>query len=531
MKAVAKFVAPLALVLLVFPALAFSQTEDRLLTRAESSGWLETSRHADVMAFMEEVAGRSERIHLTHFGYTNEGRVLPLAVVGDVADASPEAVHASGKVRVYLQGNIHGGEVCGKEALLMLLREIAGGEHDGWFDRLVLLVAPIYNADGNDRIDLGNRPRQHGPLAGMGQRPNAQGLDLNRDHMKVESPEARSLMGMLAAYDPHVAMDLHTTNGSRHAYHLTYAPPLHPGTDAEILGLLRDRWLPTITREMDERHDELAWYYGNLPFGGGTERGWYTFDHRPRFNNNYLGLRNRVAILSEAYSYATFEQRVLATLHFVQRTLDRATEDADAVRELVARVDARSLVGTRLPLRAEIERASAPTDILLGEVAVEQNPYSGEMILRRLEVVEPESMYEFGTFAGTAFETVPAAYYVPAEAAGVLDRLRVHGIRTQALAAETTIDGERFRIAATTVAEREFQGHHERTLEGAWEPARLTLPAGTVKVALDQPGGRLAFYLLEPRSDDGLAAWNFYDESIESAEPFPVVREPAPPQP
>lgn len=176
-----------------------------LLTRAERTDFVETSSYDDVMALSRQLAELSDQIHLTTFGYTNEGRALPLLVVG-APDASAEAVRATGKTRIYLQGNIHAGEVCGKKALLMLLREYAEGGYPAWTDALVLLVAPIYNADGNERVDLGNRPRQHGPIGGMGQRPNAQGLDLNRDHMKLDSPEARSLVAMMTAYDPHVGV-------------------------------------------------------------------------------------------------------------------------------------------------------------------------------------------------------------------------------------------------------------------------------------------------------------------------------------
>ena len=205
----------------------------QLLTRAERTEFRETSSYADVMALSAQLASLADDIHLTSFGYTNEGRSLPLLVVG-APDASPEAVRATGKTRVYIQGNIHGGEACGKEALLMLLRGYAMGDYASWTEDLVLLIAPIYNADGNERVSLRNRPRQHGPIGGMGQRPNAQGLDLNRDHMKLDSPEARSLVGLMNAYDPHVAVDLHTTNGTQHAYYLTYSPPLHPNTPSAI---------------------------------------------------------------------------------------------------------------------------------------------------------------------------------------------------------------------------------------------------------------------------------------------------------
>ncbi|MDE0651169.1 MAG: M14 family zinc carboxypeptidase [Gammaproteobacteria bacterium] len=232
--------------------------EDPFLTRAERTGYRETSSYADVVDFLERAAAASPSVHYTTYGFTTEGRALPLAVVGDIADPTPAAVRASGKTVVYLQGNIHAGEVCGKEALQMLLRDLLAGRHGEWRDSMVLLIAPIYNADGNERVTLTNRGRQHGPIGGMGQRPNAQGYDLNRDHMKLDSPEARSVARLFTEYNPHVAVDLHTTNGTRHAYHLTYSPPLHPNTPAGIDAFLRQGLLPRVTEQVRDKH---GWHY------------------------------------------------------------------------------------------------------------------------------------------------------------------------------------------------------------------------------------------------------------------------------
>jgi hypothetical protein len=495
-----------------------------LLTAPERTQYRETTRYAELVEFVERVSAASPLMHLTTFGYTLEGRALPLVVVGRVPDASPEAVRASGRTVIYLQGNIHAGEVEGKEVLLVLLREIAEGRHTALLDSLVLLVAPIYNADGNERVLLTNRPLQHGPIGGMGQRPNAQGLDLNRDHMKLVSPEARSLVGMLNRYDPHVGVDLHTTNGTRHAYHLTYSPPLHPNTDPAIIALLRERWFPETTRRIREQHGWHYYYYGNVS-GEGEARGWYTFDHRPRFNSNYIGLRNRIAILSEAYSYLTFEDRILATRRFVDEILRFAHANASTIRRVVEEADARDVAGRTLAVRATFERSPQPVDILMGDVAEERNPYSGLPMLRRLDVVRPERMYEYGTFRATESERVPREYLVPAELTRVLDVLSDHGVCMRPLGTGVAAaDVERFRITATRVAEREFQGHRERTVEGVWEATRAELPAGTMIVALDQPLARLIFKLLEPRSDDGLVNWNYFDAEVERAEFFPVWR-------
>jgi hypothetical protein len=518
----------LTLVVVVAGAVAAQGRPDATvgtLTRAERTDYRETSSYADVMAFVEHVASGSPMLHLTSFGYSFEGRSLPLIVAGNVTDASPRTVLATGKTRVYVQGNIHAGEVCGKEALQVLLRSIANGEHAEWFDSLVLLIAPIYNADGNERVRLTNRGRQNGPIGGMGQRPNAQGYDLNRDHMKIDSPEARSLIGLMNEYDPHVVVDLHTTNGTTHAYYLTYSPPLNPSTDPAIDGFLRQDLLPAITRSTREKHGWDFYYYGNLPWrGGSNERGWYTFDHRPRFNNNYVGLRNRVAILGEAYAYASFEDRVKASLWFTEEITNHVYRNASVVKRVVAEADATDLSGAELGLRATVAPSEHPVQILLGEVEEGRNPYSGAPILRRLDVSIPESMPEFGTFRSTETERVPAAYLVPGDLELVLSKLTDHGVQWSYVEESFTAQVERFVIDSSTTAEREFQGHKERTLFGRYEPVEMTVSAGTARVPVAQPLGRLAFYLLEPRSDDGLVEWNVLDDAIEGSDHYPIIR-------
>ena len=496
-------------------------------TRAEATDYMETSRYADVIDFLDQVVPGADRLHAGTMGYTNEGRRIPLIVAGDVDSASPEAVRASGKLRIYLQGNIHAGEVCGKEALQMLVREIAAGDHDAWFEDVVLLIAPIYNADGNERIQLTNRPGQNGPYGGMGQRPNAQQLDLNRDHMKLESPEARSVVRMMREYDPHVSVDLHTTNGTRHAYHLTYSPPLNPNTHAAIDNLLREDWLPAMTETIRERHGWEFYYYGNTPFRRDAEPGWYTFDHRPRFNNNYIGLRNRIAILSEAYAYASFEERVLASLYFVRAIVDYAAVNTSPIRDAVTMADGETLPGTELGVRATFARSAEQVEILMGDVDDGVHPLTGRRQLVRKDVIRPETMYEYGAFEATATETVPQAYLVPEELGAVLDRLRAHGIEMTQTAGAESMAVEQFRISGSEQSPREFQGHQERRIEGAYEGATAEIPAGTWRVEMTQPLARLVFYLLEPRSDDGLANWNFLDEAIAASDVYPILRVPA----
>ena len=240
---------------------------------------------------------------------------------------------------------------------------------------------------------------------------------------------------------------------------------------------------------------------------------WKSFDSRPRFNNNYIGLRNRIAVLSEAFAYATFEDRILATSRFIEENLNFIQANAPRIQDVVAAADRAPIVGTRLGLRAQLARGET-VEILLGEVEQEKHPVDGHVMERRKNVRIPERMPEFGTFEATETERVPAAYYLPASLTAAAEKLRAHGIRLIPLPKPATVQVEEFQISGNRADEREFQGHRERTLEGRWAAAERELPAGTLQVDVSQPLGRLAFYLLEPRSDDGLVNWNLLDEAL-----------------
>jgi hypothetical protein len=322
-----------------------------------------------------------------------------------------------------------------------------------------------------------------------------------------------------------VAVDLHTTNGTRHAYHLTYAPPLHPNTPRAIDRFLREQWLPELTDRVREKHGWEYYYYGNAGRTSDGGQGWFTFDHRPRFNNNYVGLRNRLALLSEAYAYLTFEDRVRATLWFVEEVLDFANQNATRIREITETADRESVVGLELATRAE-PRTGSEVTILMGEVERQRNPYSGDVMLLQQDVVNRVAMVDYGAFGPSETAVAPEAYYILPDAEDVISRTEAHGVAVVRYASAREVRAERFVIDSTSVAERAFQGRRERTVHGRWEPVAVTLPEGAAFVSVDQPLGRLAFTLLEPRSDDGFLAWGLMDREIEAGT-VPVLRVPA----
>jgi hypothetical protein len=218
------------------------------------------------------------------------------------------------------------------------------------------------------------------------------------------------------------------------------------------------------------------------------------------------------------------EERIVSLVRFVEELINFAHSNAKRIREITERADRQSLVGRLLALRGTLQKSAEPVEILLGEVREEKHPYTGQIMFVRTDVRKPERMPEFQSFVATDFERVPSAYYVPAELSSVIDRLRTHGVRTSSLEKPETLTVEQFNIAKSELAEAESQGHRERTVVGRYQSVQQTLPAGTIVVPMNQPLGRLIFHLLEPRSDDGLLTWNFFDESLRDASYYPVVR-------
>jgi hypothetical protein len=554
-----------------------------LKTKAEASDFKSTSSYEDVVTFMKTAAAASpKKVFYSTYGRTTEGRAMPIAIVGTgLKDGSPAAVKASGKLRVHVQANVHAGEVEGKESALILLRELALGRHADWMRSMVFLITPDFNADGNEKMSPANRGTQNGPINGMGTRANAQGLNINRDYMKLDTPEGRAFVKLWNDYDPQVGFDLHTSDGSYHGYFLTYSPPLNPDTDSSIMKLMTDEWFPFVTKQIKTKHGWDTFYYGTATtpgarggggFGGGggragrgragggagapgapgppgaaaprapgasgaaparpqcqnvlppdgVTREWQTFEYFPRFHNNYVGMRNRFGLLSEAYAYATFEDRIKATSYFLEAALDFANQNAAKLKKAIADADQAHISGQALATTSKIKHGGI-VDVLMGEAEPIQNPVSGQTMCNRKDVVRTEKMVDAMWFEPVTSETAPSAYYVPADATKAIDQLKAHGIVMRPLAQPVT-GVERFTITASNLPQN-FEGHAMRKIEGKWEGAPdASVPLGALEVSMNQPLARLAFYLLEPASDDGLVAWNFLDDQLGDATTYPILR-------
>lgn len=506
-------------------------------TRAERTNYLETSTHADVIQFLDSLESLGLPVSTGTLGRSTEGREIPYAVVSRPLVRTPQEARRLGRPVVYVQANIHAGEVEGKEALLALVRDLLAERSRNVLDSIVLVAVPIYNADGNDHLapQQRNRTEQNGPEM-VGERANGQNLDLNRDYIKAEAPETRASLDAFNAWDPDVFVDLHTTDGSFHGYALTYAPPLAPVGEAATF--TRDSLLPVLRSRMRTRHSFDTFDYGN--FDGTyadsgsdtTTRSWRTYDHRPRFGTNYVGLRGRVAILSEAFSHDPFERRVKSTYAFVREILSLAAERSTSLALLAQRDASGPPLHQRVAIRARLTEAPFTASI----PAEELQPTGDSSLtepgvprgLRRTGRYRALALAVHDRFVPTLEVEAPAAYAIDATDRDIVHALWLHGVVVERLQEPTRVDVSVFGIDSVSRARRAFQGHYESRVWGRWRTERRTLPTGALVVPVSQALGALAMYLLEPESDDGLVTWNTIDDELRRGADFPVVRIDAP---
>lgn len=501
-----------------------------LRTAAEQSDYRATSSSPFVVEFVKAVDQKAE--HITHFefGKTFEKRPMIAARVAS-PPFSEEASRDDDRLVVLINANIHSGECCGKEAMLKMLRELAMQPDHPWLQKLVLIVVPNYNADGNAKVAQDNRHGQVGPVDGMGVHANAQQLDLNREYVKLESPEARALIGLMNRFQPDCFMDLHTTNGSWHRYQLTYDVVHNPAADVLLRDFMRQEMMPAVTRTLQSQGLD-TFYYGN--FNEDNSR-WTTTDHRPRFGLDYVSLRGRISILSEAYAYISFEDRIKSTHSFVTECLNFMAENATTIKQTLAQVDQKTISRGASPDAQDRVAINAKVVPFLGKTVVKgfdppQRPRVKPEDVATGQAPQPPGSphdYEvdfYGKFEPANRVTRPFAYLIPPELENIVKQLELHGIEYWRLSERAELDVEVYRCDRIEREEKAFQKHQLVSVSASKHMQTKSFDAGTFVVPTSQRLGNLLIYLLELESDDGLVTWNFYDDHLTEGEDFPIVR-------
>jgi len=339
--------------------------------------------------------------------------------------------------------------------------------------------------------------------------------------MKLESPELQGLLqNILMRWDPVLLVDCHTTNGSYHEEPVTYSWSLNPNGDSSIIKYMRDNMLPSINENLHDKYNTLSIPYGNFIDSRNPEKGWRTFGPRPRYVTNYIGLRNRLAILNENYSYADFKTRVMGCYNLLNSILEYCHSHKDEIIQLVKKADFKTIQRGLNPsendtfaIETELKPLERPVSVRGWEMEILQQE-SGRPRVKKTDKKKTFTMPYYANFVPKRTIPIPFAYLTTLSDSTIITKLQQHGIVLERLTQPATLEVQVFQVNEIKGAERLYQGHRMNSVKGEYVLEKRDFPKGTLLISTAQSLSNVISYLLEPESDDGLVVWNFFDRYL-----------------
>ena len=500
-----------------------ANAQSALTTVAERSGFSETGRYEEVTALCDAFARQYPRaVRCTTFGTTPEGRPMKALVASTSGALTPEQAQRRGLPVVLIQGGIHAGEIDGKDAGFLALREVLEGRAaNGALDKLVWVFVPVFNVDGHERFGAWNRPNQRGPKE-MGWRTTAQNYNLNRDYLKADTPEMQAMLQLVQRWDPLVTVDLHATNGAQFEHDISIqVEPVHAG-DAG----LRTAGLALRTGVIDDLAKQGSLplpYYPSFVVQDDPTSGFEDGVPPPRFSHGYFLLRNRIAMLVETHSWKEYPVRVRITRNTVVSVLEHVARDGASWLTTAKQADiaAASLGGRQEPLTYVAVPAARTLEFRGYAYTRTTSDVSGALMTRYDETTPQvwKVPLKDDIRPGIVIEAPGAGYLVPAaEAAWVAAVLKTHGVEYRLLGKPWQGDAQVFRATKSSFGSASVETHQRLTVEGDWTRESRATPAGALFVPIAQPRARLVMALLEPKAPDSLLAWGRFNNAFERKE-------------
>ena len=515
------FLVKILLLLFIFPGFVLAGGGN-WQTDYEKSGLKKTPRYRETIDYCRRLSEASQMVTYRSFGTSPQGRDLPLVIADKDGNFTSQQVKASGNVIVLIQAGIHAGEISGKDAGLMLLRDIViRKKYFHLLDRVTLLFIPIFNVDGHERFGPYNRINQNGPEE-MGWRVTAQNLNLNRDFLKADTPEMQAWLLLFNKWLPDLLVDCHATDGADYQYQITYgiekaanvAPPVRDFT-ANILE-------PFLKRKMLHENIPMNFYvmfrdWSNI--NSGLRAGAAS----PRFSTGYGAVQNRVFFLIETHMLKSYRTRVEATYHLLIHLLEAANEfaaDLKTANREADRLTAEELPGKYLPLNM---RYSPKDSIWVDFLGVESDKIPSKIsgTYRTVYHSDKPKTYRlpyFNRVVATDSAMVPYAYLIPREWQLQIERLKLHGVKLQRLKKDTTLRIVSYRFKNVKWKEQPYEGRHRCSFQTEPLEEERFFPAGTFVVPMNQRTNRVTVHLLEPGAPDSFVSWGFWDAIFERKE-------------
>jgi murein tripeptide amidase MpaA len=495
---------------------------DEWSTFYELSGKKETPRYKETMNYCHRLEMNSKWVHVTSFGKSAEGRNLPLVVIDNQGLSDPESIKASGRIVLLIQACIHPGECEGKDAGLMLIRDIMiHKKFPGLLDHVSILFIPVFNVDGHERFGSYNRINQNGPRE-MGWRVTAANLNLNRDFLKADAPEMQAWLKLFNTWKPDFFIDSHTTDGADYQYVLTYLMEIYGDMDPGLTDWSKNMFLKSWTAQLEK---------GGFPVFPYIEfRNWHDPESGiemsvgpPMLSQVYTSLRNRPGLLLETHMLKPYDQRVSSTYEAFRATIEILGRESANLKNLIRQAD-NSVAGedfrkTPFPLRFEMENDSTLVNFLGNEYKKVKSEITGDEYYQYGKTNSTFRIPCFDKNKPVSFARLPEAYIIPAEWKSVTDRLELHGIKVKRLKTNVTLTITTWKFSNPKWQSNPNEGRHPlNSFESNEISLTRNFPAGTAIVDMAQPGAKIIAHLLEPKGNGSLLYWGFFDAIFEQKE-------------
>ncbi|MBK7868427.1 MAG: hypothetical protein IPJ75_16370 [Ignavibacteriales bacterium] len=491
------------------------------LTYFEKSDYLATPSYAETVEYFRNLSEKSPYAKLVTFGVSHQNRNIVCLVVSETKEFTPKRTRKSPKAIVLLNNGIHAGEIEGKDASMMLLRDILiTREKEYLLENLSILVVPVLNVDGHERMSHFNRPNQNGPLK-QGWRTNALNLNLNRDFMKADSAEIKSFLRLYSGWAPDLLIDSHTTNGMDYQYNLTYGMEKHQNLERRLSIWGNEVFLPNVIDAVEREGYVTAPYIDKV--GDTIEEGIKTWSYEPRYSTGYAALQNRLALLVETHSLKPYKERVYATKCIMTESLEFINNNHKELKDLSRFADRRSIQKffiekKRFPIQLAGNEENE-TIVFKGFKSEErESEITGGPIVGYTDEPNDVEIPLFNKMEITKTVKVPDAYLIPGEHKWLPRILKLHGIIFKHLDKELELEVEKYRFSNVEFANKPYEGKFRATFDVTPFTEKVTVPTGTFFIPVNQRTIRVILNLLEPIAPDSIASWGYFNALFEKKE-------------
>lgn len=507
---------------ILVPAVSYSTTPT-LETTAEKSGFRKTGRYDEVIQLCSDFQkAYPKAVRCIEFGRTPENRPMLALVASRSGALDAKTAKAKGIPVLLIQGGIHSGEIDGKDAGFLALRDaLKTVDEKSWLKQQVLVFVPVFNIDGHERFAAWNRPNQRGPEE-MGWRTTAQNFNLNRDYAKADTPEMQAMLGLVNEWDPIAYVDLHVTDGAKFQHDVSIqVEPVNTG-DAELrkAGFAMKN---EVLAELKTKGSQPLGFYPSFNVNDDPSSGFTDGVAPPRFSTGYFYLRNRFGMLVETHSWKDYPTRVRITRNTIDAMLRLTAERGKQWQVIAKQADARSQknIGQKEALDYTVTDKTRTIDFLGYEYSRTASDISGQLMTRYDE--EKPQVWKLPMrdeiISGNT-EDMPAAYIIPpAYAALVSDKLKQHDINFSVLdKSRKNARLETFRADTSKQAGQSVESRQRLTITGSWKAEPGDIKQGSLYVPLNQPKSRLVMALFEAKAPDSFLAWGFFNNAFEQKE-------------